>query len=103
MHREFLVPALEAGIHVLLEKPMASNEDDCKAMLAAAHRSNAKFMIAYRMHSEPGTLEMIERVHAGDFGQPRLFTSTFTQTVKPTIGCRTALQQALYSIWGRTR
>jgi predicted dehydrogenase len=84
MHREFVVPALEAGIHVLLEKPMASNEDDCKAMQAAAHRSNAKFMIAYRLHSEPGTLEMIERVHAGDFGQPRLFTSTFTQTVKPT-------------------
>jgi predicted dehydrogenase len=84
MHREFVVPALEAGIHVLLEKPMASNEDDCKAMQAAAHRSNAKFMIAYRLHFEPGTLEMIERVHAGDFGQPRLFTSTFTQTVKPT-------------------
>ncbi|MCQ9136886.1 hypothetical protein KMS84_39940, partial [Streptomyces sp. IBSBF 2807] len=27
---------------------------------------------------------MIERVHAGDFGRPRLFTSTFTQTVKPS-------------------
>lgn len=84
LHREFVVPALKAGIHVLLEKPMAANEDDCKAMLAAAQRSNAKFMIAYRLHSEPGTLEMIERVHAGDFGRPRLFTSTFTQTVKPT-------------------
>lgn len=84
LHREFVVPALEAGIHVLLEKPMAANEEDCQAMLAAAHNSTAKFMIAYRLHSEPGTLEMIERVHAGDFGQPRLFTSTFTQTVKPT-------------------
>ncbi|UZE31116.1 Gfo/Idh/MocA family protein [Pseudomonas asplenii] len=84
LHREFVVPALEAGIHVLLEKPMATHEDDCKAMLEAAQRSNAKLMIAYRLHSEPGTLEMIERVHAGDFGQPRLFTSTFTQTVKLT-------------------
>lgn len=82
-HREFVVPALEAGIHVLLEKPMASNEQDCQAMIEAASRSGAKLMIAYRLHSEPGTLDMIERVQAGDFGDPRLFTSTFTQTVKP--------------------
>lgn len=81
-HREFVVPALEAGIHVLLEKPMATNEEDCKAMIAAAQQSGAKLMIAYRLHCEPGTLEMIERVHAGEFGEPRLFTSTFTQTVK---------------------
>jgi len=83
-HREFVVPALEAGIHVLLEKPMATNEEDCRAMIDAARRSGAKLMIAYRLHCEPGTLEMIERVQAGDFGDPRLFTSIFTQTVKAT-------------------
>ncbi|WP_263262735.1 Gfo/Idh/MocA family oxidoreductase [Pseudomonas sp. RIT-PI-S] len=81
-HREFVIPALEAGIHVLLEKPMATNEADCQAMLEAAKRSGAKLMVAYRLHCEPGTLEMIERVHAGEFGEPRLFTSTFTQVVK---------------------
>lgn len=83
-HREFVVAALEAGIHVLLEKPMATTEADCKAMIEAADKSGAKLMIAYRLHSEPGTVEMIQRVHAGDFGDPRLFTSTFTQTVKPS-------------------
>lgn len=83
-HREFVVPALEAGIHVLLEKPMATSEEDCQAMIAAAKRSGAKLMIAYRLHCEPGTLDIIGRVRAGDFGDPRLFTSTFTQTVNPT-------------------
>lgn len=82
-HREFVIPALEAGIHVLLEKPMGTSEADCKAMIEAANRSGAKLMIAYRLHCEPGTLDMIERVHAGHFGDPRLFTSTFTQRVKP--------------------
>ena len=82
LHRQFAVPALEAGIHVLLEKPMATNEADCQAMLEASQRSGAKLMIAYRLHCEPGTLEMIERVQAGEFGDPRLFTSTFTQKVK---------------------
>lgn len=81
-HREFVVPALEAGIHVLLEKPMVTTEADCLAMIEAAKRSGAKLMVAYRLHCEPGTLDMIGRVHAGNFGEPRLFTSTFTQTVK---------------------
>lgn len=83
-HREFVVPALEAGIHVLLEKPMGVSEADCQAMIDAAQRSGAKLMIAYRLHCEPGTLDMVERVHAGNFGDPRLFTSIFTQRVKPS-------------------
>lgn len=81
-HLEFVLPALNAGIHVLLEKPMATSEADCHAMIEAANRTGSKLMIAYRLHSEPGTLEIIERVRAGEFGEPRLFTSTFTQTVK---------------------
>jgi len=82
-HREFAVPALEAGIHVLLEKPMAGTEEDCLAITEAARRSGAKLMIAYRLHFEPGTVEMIGRVRAGDIGDPRLFTSTFTQVTDP--------------------
>lgn len=83
-HREFVIPALEAGIHVLLEKPMGTSEADCQAMIDASTRTGAKLMVAYRLHCEPGTLDMIERVHKGDFGDPRLFTSIFTQRVKPS-------------------
>ncbi|MGC1331269.1 Gfo/Idh/MocA family protein [Pseudomonas sp.] len=81
-HREFAVPALEAGIHVLLEKPMATSEQDCLAINAAAERSNALLMVAYRLHCEPATVEMIGKVRAGAIGEPRLFTSTFTQHTK---------------------
>ena len=83
-HREYVIPALQAGIHVLLEKPMAANEDDCAAMVEAAQKSPAKLMLAYRLHCEPGTVEIIERVRAGEFGDPRVFTSTFTQCVPKT-------------------
>lgn len=79
-HREFAVPALEAGIHVLLEKPMASTEEDCIAIAEAAQKSGAKLMIAYRLHFEPGTVEMVHRVRAGELGDLRLFTATFAQT-----------------------
>ena len=44
-HREFAEPALKAGIHVLLEKPMASSLDDAEAIQTAAKASGAKLMI----------------------------------------------------------
>ena len=81
-HREFAVPALEAGIHVLLEKPMATSEEDCLAINAAAERGNALLMIAYRLHCEPATVELVGKLRAGAIGEPRLFTSSFSQLTK---------------------
>ena len=56
MHRQYALPALQRGVHVLLEKPMATSEADCEAMIEAARAGNAKLMIAYRLHFEPATL-----------------------------------------------
>ena len=80
-HRQFALPALEAGVHVLLEKPMATTEADCAAIEAAARRTGAKLMIAYRLHFEPATLEAIRLEQSGVLGRVWLFTSTFTQKV----------------------
>ena len=81
-HREFAEPALKAGIHVLLEKPMEVSMEDAEAIEAAAKASGAKLMVAYRLHCEPGTVAMVEAVRQGLIGKPRFFTSTFSQTVK---------------------
>lgn len=80
-HREFAVPALEAGVHVLLEKPMACSEEDCRAIEAAARSSSAKLMIAYHLHFDPATLEAIRIEQSGVLGRVWLFSSTFTQPV----------------------
>ncbi len=80
-HREFVVPALEAGIHVLLEKPMATSSEDARAMNDAASRSSAKFMVAYRLHFESATLAAAQIVRNGGLGEIRSFTSVFTQHV----------------------
>lgn len=84
LHRQFVLPALKAGIHVLLEKPAEAGEAAAREIFEAAKASRAKLMVAYRLHHEPGTLEMIERVRAREFGDPRLFTSTFSQKVDPS-------------------
>ena len=80
-HAEFAIKALEAGIDVLLEKPMAISVEECEQIAAAAEKNKAKLMVAYRLHHEPGTLTAIERVRNGEIGTARLFNSTFSQPV----------------------
>jgi predicted dehydrogenase len=50
MHRAYTESAAQAGIHVLCEKPMAFDETECEAMIAAAEKGHVKLMIAYRLH-----------------------------------------------------
>ena len=81
-HAEFAIPALRAGIHVLLEKPMEISEGKCREIIEAKKGSRAKLMIAYRLHFEPGTLSAIEVIRDGKLGPLRSFTSAFAQNVK---------------------
>lgn len=84
MHRQYALPALQRGVHVLLEKPMATSEADCEAMIEAARAGNAKLMIAYRLHFEPATLAAIELVRTGKMGRIRAFSAMFSQSVAPS-------------------
>ncbi len=82
-HAEFIIPALKAGIHVLAEKPLEVSTAKAQAILDAQRASKAKLMVAYRLHFEPATLSMIEKVRSGDLGDIILFTSTFAQMLSP--------------------
>ena len=46
-HRAIVVPALQAGKHVLVEKPLAETVEDARAMADAAKRASGKFMVAH--------------------------------------------------------
>lgn len=82
-HAEFAVPALKAGVHVLLEKPMEVTKEKCEEILEAQKQSKAKLMVAYRLHFEPATIAAIERVRSGELGQVHMFSATFAQNCKP--------------------
>lgn len=81
MHRDYSIRAAQAGIHVLCEKPMADTAADCLAMIHAAEQNNVKLMVAYRLHFEPGNLQAIDIVQDGTIGEPRIFSSVFSQQV----------------------
>jgi glucose-fructose oxidoreductase len=50
-------------------------------MILAAQRNNVKLMIAYRLHFQPANLKAIEIVNSGDLGEPRIFSSVFSQQI----------------------
>src|SRR6201996_8467722 len=68
-HAEFIVPALQAGIHVLTEKPLEVSTAKCIEILRAAAESPAKLMVGYRLHFEPGTLDTIDKIRSGILGE----------------------------------
>ena len=82
MHRDFVIRAAEAGVHVLCEKPLASNEKEGQEMVAACKRNRVKLMTAYRLHFERANLEAIHIVNSGKIGEPRYFNSTFSMQAR---------------------
>jgi predicted dehydrogenase len=47
LHAPQTIAALRAGVHVMVEKPMAMNAAEAQAMLAASHESGALLMVAH--------------------------------------------------------
>jgi len=82
-HAELAVRAAHAGVHVLCEKPLATTDEECLHIIGACRDANVKIMTAYRLHFEPLTIEVLERVRAGSIGEPRYFASSFSMMAKP--------------------
>jgi predicted dehydrogenase len=82
MHAEFTIRGLRAGKHVLCEKPMAGNVEECESMIAASKETKKKLMIAYRLHFEPMTLTVAELLKREAFGPPQTLSSSNCQNVQ---------------------
>jgi predicted dehydrogenase len=83
-HAELALKCLEAGRHVVSEKPLAITTDECDAMIAAAEKSDVVLSTYHNRHWDGCIMEAAERVgsgvigdvfrveaHMGGYGQPR--------------------------------
>lgn len=76
MHKEFVIRAANAGKHVIVEKPMAITESDCKEMMDACEKAGVQLAVGYRLHYEPYNLEMKRLGQEKVFGQVRLIETS---------------------------
>ena len=67
-HSFITVDALEAGKHVMCEKPMAINSEEAKKMLDAAKRTGKKLSVGYQSRQRPDALYMKKEAMDGTFG-----------------------------------
>ncbi len=68
-HSFITVDALEAGKHVMCEKPMAINSAEAKKMIDAAERTGKKLTIGYQNRQRADSIFMKQEALAGTFGE----------------------------------
>jgi predicted dehydrogenase len=82
LHCDFAIRAANAGLHVLCEKPLALNEEECELIIDACKQTGVKLMTAYRLHFEKSNLEAIRLIQSGKIGTPRYFNSIFSMQAR---------------------
>jgi UDP-N-acetyl-2-amino-2-deoxyglucuronate dehydrogenase len=69
LHERSAVEALGAGLHVLLEKPLAATLDACDRILVAAHDAGTVFMVAENAQYWPEVLTVADLIVRGTIGE----------------------------------
>lgn len=78
MHAKASIAALEAGKHVLCEKPMAMSLDDCQAMAKAAEDSGKVLMIDHNQRFTKAHRKAKALLDGGEIGRILTFRTTFS-------------------------
>jgi myo-inositol 2-dehydrogenase / D-chiro-inositol 1-dehydrogenase len=78
LHAEVALAALEAGKHLLVEKPLALSLDDCDLLVERAARSGLKAMVGFNLRWHRHVRRARELVRRGRLGDLKLLRSAFT-------------------------
>jgi predicted dehydrogenase len=78
LHVEWAIRALEAGKHVLCEKPIGLNADEARTLLAARDRTGVKIQEAFMVRTHPQWLAVREDVRSGRIGELRAIQMAFS-------------------------
>jgi predicted dehydrogenase len=91
-HADFAVAAMEAGCHVFVEKPLATNVADAERVVAKAIETGRKLVVGYILRHHPSWMRLIEE--ARGLGGPYVFRLNLNQQSEgPTWETHKALMQ----------
>jgi predicted dehydrogenase len=79
LHAEPTIQALDEGVHVLCEKPLADDFDDAERMATAARESDATAAIGFNYRFLPAVARAKALIDAGDLGEIRAFRGRYLQ------------------------
>lgn len=82
LHKEWTIRAAEAGKHILCEKPLALDPDECHEMINAARANGVKLMESFMYRHHPRILGAVDLVRSGKIGDVKVIETGFTFTLK---------------------
>jgi predicted dehydrogenase len=75
IHKDLAVAAAKAGKHILLEKPMALNLEECDSIINAVQTNAVILQLGFMRRFDPEFVAAAERIEAGEIGQPMMIKS----------------------------
>ena len=99
LHAEWTIKAVEAGKHVLCEKPLALSVDEVDAIKTAARKHGRIVAEAFMYRHHPQTLKVQELVKGGSLGALKLIRGSFTFVISRDGDVRLKPEWGGGSIW----
>jgi len=99
MHLEWSVKTMEAGKHVLCEKPIGLTVAEVEEMIKVRDRCGVKAGEAFMVKSNPQWIETRERVRRGEVGEPRLIQGMFSYYNVDPANIRNILELGGGGLW----
>jgi predicted dehydrogenase len=81
LHREPAICVAEAGLPLLLEKPMATTVDDAEAILDAFAGSGTKLMVDFHNRFSPPFVHLKRSIEEGEMGEPLFVQGRLNDTI----------------------
>ena len=85
LHHTWTLRAIEAGKHVLCEKPLACNAQQAREMISAANNADRLLMEGFMYRFHPRSRKIRQAVREGDIGEPLLIRSAFCYSMEEKI------------------
>jgi predicted dehydrogenase len=83
LHAEQTIAAAAAGKHVICEKPMALDTQQCRRMIAACRSGGVRLSVAYYRHFYPVVDRIIEILASGEIGKPVFAEARAFENLRP--------------------
>lgn len=86
LHAEWSIKALQAGRHVLCEKPLAMSSAEGQAMFTAARKADRLLIEAFMYRCHPQTHKILDTVRRGEIGRLTHIRTSFCFRLRNTAG-----------------
>lgn len=99
LHVEWSIKSMEAGKHVLCEKPIALNREDVEKLIAVRDKTGMKISEAFMVRSHPQWLKALEIVNKGELGEVKAIQGFFSYFNRDSANIRNIAEYGGGSLW----